>query len=607
MKFPISRYNAFCSQLLVDSKEVEGGVRLTQKNKWSTQKHFIKNIVQGLEDDVHFFVVLKGRQEGITTECSALDLFWMYAFPGTQGTFIAHEEAARDLFRNTLSFYHKGLPRSHRVAITANNRHMMAFANRSRISMLINGAVQPRGGKGRGGRGIGRAYVHATECSSYSDQQSFDSMVASLAQRNPNRLYIFESTAQGYELFHEMWSDAGRAVSRKRFFVGWWLQDLYRCERDSREFAVYGREDPTGQESEWMRAVKALYDFDIEPEQLAWWRWMSAEEITDENMMMQEYPPTEDYAFILSGQNFFPVQRMKEITEQIKGEEDQKYYRFHFGQEFYETTMDESTAKMAELTIYEEPDLTHGFYAIGCDSAFGSSDWADQFCAQVYRCYQDRFEQVAEYCVTDTTTDKFAWVICYLAGLYRNSRINLEFQGGGEAVQAEMNRLRRRAASIPPGPEKAALEDVRGQIRYHLYKRLDSTGGSGTAYHTVTTRSRKEGYLSSFRDMVKTGRAVLHSQKLVDECNIFVRDDDGALQASGRGKDDRVIASGLATLDYRDSQLPVLMNMRGADWASEQARRAQSRVVKGEVTPVDQTIERMVGRYLQAAGMRAKA
>lgn len=604
MKFPLKRYQDFCSQLLIDSKET-GQVRLTPANKWSTQKYFIEQIVRGLEDDIHFFVCLKGRQEGITTECSALDLFWMYMYPGTQGTFIAHEEAARDTFRNMLTMYHQGLPKSHRKPILANNRHFIAWANRSRMSMLINGAIQPRAGKGKGGRGIGRGFVHGTECSSYSDQASFDSMVASLAQRNPNRLYIFESTAQGYELFHEMWEDAGRAVSRKRFFVGWWLQDLYRCERDSREFAVYGREDPSGMESEWMRAVKALYGFDIEPEQLAWWRWMSAEEITDENMMMQEYPPTEDYAFILSGANFFPVPKMKLISERVKTEVDPDYYRFNFGGEFYETTMDETSAKMAELTIWEEPDLQWGFYAIGCDSAFGSSDWADQFCAQVYRCYQDRFEQVAEYCVTDTTTDKFAWVICYLAGLYRNSRINLEFQGGGEAVMAEMQRLKRRASSIPSGPEKAALTDVRGNIRYHVFKRLDSTSGSGTAYHTVTNRSRKEGYLSTFRDMLVSGKAVIHSEKLIAECNIFVRDDDGSLQASGRGKDDRVIATGLAVMEYRDHQMLSLMHMRGLDWGSEVMRREQSKVMRGEVTPVDQTLDRMVGRYLQNAGLRA--
>lgn len=605
MKFPLARYNDFTSQLVIDSKE-SGQVRLTPAQKYGTQKFLVEQIVRGLEDDIHFFVVLKGRQEGITTEMAALDLFWAYQFAGTQGTFIAHEESARDLFRSMITMYHQGLPKSHRKAITANNRHFIAWANRSRMAMLINGAVQPKAGKGRGGRGIGRGFVHGTECSSYSDQESFDSMVASLAQHSPSRLYVFESTARGYDgIFHELWSDARNAIARRRIFIGWWLKEDYSCDRDSKQFAVYGREDPNGSESEWMRAVKSLYDFDIQPEQLAWWRWMLAEEITDENTMYQEYPPTEEYAFILSGANFFPVQKLKEIGDRIKAEEAPRYYRFNFGQEFFETTMDETASKMAELTIYEEPDLTWGFYAIGCDSAYGSSDWADQFVATVYRCYQDRFEQVAEYCVTDITTDKFAWVICYLAGLYRNTIINLEFQGGGEAVMAEMQRLRRRASSIPPGPEKAALTDVRGHIRYHVFRRLDSVSGGGGAYHTVTTRSKKEGYLSMLRDSIVSGRGVIHSMKLVEEMKIFVRSDDGTIEASGRGKDDRVIASGLAIAEYKAHQQVMLMNMRNFDWNSEQGRRAQMKVARGDVTPVDETLNRMVGRYLAQAGMKA--
>lgn len=603
MKFPLARYNQFCSELVIDSKE-RGQIKLVPQNKWSTQKEFIKQIVMGLEEDIHFFVCLKGRQEGVTTECAALDLFWMYQFSGSQGTFIAHEESARDLFRSMLVMYHSGLPKSHRKRMLANNRHFISWANRSRMAMMINGSAKGKSSEGQGGRGIGRGFVHGTECSSYGDQKSFDSMVSSLAQSNPNRLYVFESTARGYELFHEMWTEAGMATSRKRFFVGWWLQDLYRKERDSREFAVYGREDPSPTEREWMRAVRTLYDYTIQPEQLAWWRWMMAEEITDENSMLESYPPTEDHAFIMSGSNFFPIDELKKISDRIRLEPTPSFWRFDYQEEFWQTTMSETSGSRAELTIFEEPDLKWGVYSIGADPAFGSSDWADQFSVQVFRSYQDRFEQVAEYATTDITTDKFAWVLCYLSGLYRNSTINLEFQGGGEAVQAEMNRLRRRASSIPPGPEKAALDDVRGQMRYHLFRRLDSVSGGGGAYHTVTTRSRKEGYMSMFRDLVKKGRCVIHSTDLIEEMKKFVRTDDGGIEASGRGKDDRVIAAGLATLEYRVRQESALMHMQGFDWQSEQLRRNQAKIDKGDMTPVNATIDRMVGQYLTQAGLR---
>ena len=60
----------------------------------STQRYFITRIAEAIENGVHYFVVLKGRQEGITTICAALDLFWHYNHRGMQGTFAAQDCAS---------------------------------------------------------------------------------------------------------------------------------------------------------------------------------------------------------------------------------------------------------------------------------------------------------------------------------------------------------------------------------------------------------------------------------------------------------------------------------------------------------------------------------
>ena len=70
MRFPLERFNDFCSELTIDSKE-RGQLLLTQDNQLTTQKYFSREIARGLDDDIHFFVILKGRQEGITTICAA--------------------------------------------------------------------------------------------------------------------------------------------------------------------------------------------------------------------------------------------------------------------------------------------------------------------------------------------------------------------------------------------------------------------------------------------------------------------------------------------------------------------------------------------------------
>jgi hypothetical protein len=96
------------------------------------------------------------------------------------------------------------------------------------------------------------------------------------------------------------------------------------------------------------------------------------------------------------------------------------------------------------LKVWEMPK-TDAFYVIGADPAYGSSEWKDQFCAQVFRCYADGMEQVAEFCSTDCTTSTFAWVMLHLAGSYNtgindsgqgtpNVMMNLEINGPGMAL-----------------------------------------------------------------------------------------------------------------------------------------------------------------------------
>lgn len=596
MKFPLNKFYEFCGRLLIDSKD-KGQIRLTKQNMLSTQRHFIEQIAKGLEEGIHVFVILKGRQEGITTISCALDLFWHFMYPGMQGTFAAHNEEARDNFRSMLTMYHSGLPKQFRRPIVQNNRYFMSFNNRSVIKMQIGGG-KAKSGKGRGGA---ITFLHATEVSSWEDEESFASMRASCAQHNPDRLQIYESTARGYNLFRDVWLNAKKAVSQRAIFIGWWLNEFYRKEKDSAAYRVYWDGKMTPQEREWVRQVKQYYDYDIQPEQIAWWRWMMAEEVTDENLMMQEYPPTEYHAFIMSGQNFFSMQTIEDIETRIEEEDEPDYFKINFGDEFVDTTSEETTEAMADLTVWEHPDDA-GYYSIGADPAYGSSSWADRFVIQVFRCYADRFEQVAEYCVTDLSTYRYAWVLVYLAGAYKNSMINLEINGPGQQVLTEMDALRTRASRLGSSAtgSNAGLRDVAGGLRYYLYRRLDSPGGAGFVFHWKTTTDTKERMLNGYRDLIYRNQAIIHSQELIEEMKITVRE-DGFLGATGSGKDDRVIAASLSAVQYLNFIRGKLEQME-ITWAKELVRREQLK--NGKQSGQTHALQRNLENYLSQVGIK---
>lgn len=607
MTFPLARFQEFCGRLTIDSRE-RGQIKLTWKNLLSTQKYFIEEVAKGLDEGIHFFVILKGRQEGITTICAALDLFWHYEYEGMQGTFASHNEEARDKFRSMLDMYHKGLDPKYRVSLVNNNRYFLSWKNRSRLSLQIGGGAKSKRSGGKG-RGSGYTFIHATECSSWEDEEALASILASLAQINPLRLQIFESTARGANLFKDIWDDAKDAVTQRAIFIGWWLNEMYAKEKGSNEYRVYWEGSPahTAPEAEWVRDVKALYDYDITPEQIAWWRWMKAEIIHDEDLMMQEYPPTEHHAFILSGKNFFSIPKVEELRSIVEQEPEPSYWRFTFGDVFIQSNghpgikVDASQSRLAHLAVWEEP-TDKGIYSIGADPAYGSATWADRSVVEVYRCYADRFEQVAEFCTPEITTRKFAWVVVYLAGLYRNSMLNLEINGPGEDVLGEINNMRAEASILGSGPVGKALKECVGHMRYFLYKKLDSPFG-GNVYHWKTTSDSKDRMFNSFRNLVDTSECVIHSPKLLDEMDIIVREDDGFLGASGRGKDDCTVASAIAGENYV-RYIRLKLKQMNMTWAKERMEREAIQKTGAPETAQQAGIRRSVGTFLGDIGIK---
>ena len=583
MKFNLKQFYQFCSQLKIETKEQ--GLR-RMDNLLGTQTYVMNEIASGLEEDIHFFVILKGRQLGITTISLALDLYWHFIHNGLQGTLTTDTEENRDMFRSTLSMYMEGLPKEYRIPLVAHNRNQLSLKNRSRLFYQVAGLRA----KGSLGRGKAITFLHGTETSSWGDEEGLASLLASLAQTNPNRLYIFESTARGFNMFHDMYVTAKRALNQRAIFCGWWRNEFYSADPSSNIYKVYWDGKLTGEEKEWTRDIKKLYNFEITSRQLAWWRWMMAEGIKDDALMYQEFPPTEDYAFIMTGTSFFSNARCTDAMKLAK-KIDHDNYRYVMGVNFQDTEVKPSTEKMGTLKVWEEPVDT-AYYVIGADPAYGSSDWADRFCIQVFRCYADGMEQVAEFASPEMNTYQFAWVIAHLAGAYKNSTVNLEVNGPGQAVINEMNNLKRQAVALG-GKVAKDLLDVLGSMQNYIWRRNDTMGGLSNSIGFLTTAATKERMMNYMKDLFERGMLAIYSEETIEEMKTIVRD-GGSIEASGRNKDDRVIATALACVAFSEQVQPRLINMK----YTREVARAQD-----EKTAEQVAVGRSVANYLKAIGV----
>jgi hypothetical protein len=588
------QFSTFCRNLTIDSKE-EGTIPLRLNG---CQRYFVDEVGEGMERGIRQFVILKGRQLGITTVSIALDLFWGFKHPGLQGGILFDTDSNKEKFRDTIDRYIKSLPRQMKAPPKAHNRYQLVFKNRSDYQYMVAGT---RTSNDSLGRAKALNFLHSTECGFYADQDGLDTLSSSLAEKNPMRLYVFESTANGFNAWYDMCMTAKRAIRQKFIFIGWWRKEEYCFDPEDREYQVYWEAAPhySKKEAEWIRKIKQYYDFDISPGQISWYRWHLLEQKKgDEILMKQEYPATEDEAFVVAGSEFFTAERLTNVyLECRKGKYDS--YRYVTGSEFQFTQIHRTNAQNAELKIWEEP-RPEGIYVMGADPAYGSSEWADRFGLSVFRCFADRIIQVAEYCTADIACYQFAWIIAHLGGAYRNVILNLEITGPGGAVSTELMHLQRSAATIPAGTAGTLL-DVMGAIRHYFWMRPDNQlSGSTRSLHTKMDEYTKRAIMNSYKDSFEVGRMELRSTELLNEMRTVVQGgdrggvrDQGSIGAAGRAKDDRVMAAALAHWVWIQGVRTQLTGQR-LTYASAM-RQSQS--------PIAGAMQRGVLNYLKRSGI----
>jgi hypothetical protein len=567
-----------------------GAVSITTKEEgktrvepWLSQRIVIDTICKGLEEDVHEFVILKCRQVACTTVCSVIELLWALSIPGTQGAIVADRTDNLERLRRIFADLLETLPPQWRAAehkLLVNNRNGMAFANRSTIDLLAAGSNPDLGAS----RALN--LLHATECSLWRSLSGVESLRASLARKNPNRLYIFESISNGFNWYYNACQQAKVDRHQRFIFLGFWSNPTYRIEKSDPDFKIYW-DGGTLTEDEIARAkfVKQEYKHTIAPEAIAWWRREA--EFKPEEYMLRHYPWHERECFIASGSGFFPAKRTLEIAETLAEGPPYKGYRYAFEERFLSSHIEQTTNRdEVNLKVWEPPqneaiqerdgngqfisNVSPGKYVIGIDPSGGGGGDADEHAIEVFRCYADRLVQVAEFSSNKPLTYQLAWVLSHLGGAYKDHMANLEVTGVGAAVMPEVRNLRQLAERgiLQADPAKGNILDMIGNVRWFLYKRADTMGGAGSVINWKTNYDNKHQIYSELRDSLMLRRIEIRSTRLVQQMQAIVYDEGriGAGPDTGEG-DDLVSAMVLAHHAWIEWIRPGLV-ARNLTWAS---------------------------------------
>lgn len=583
--FPVERFAAFLKVLKIQSKDYG----LIPLKLLGSQLYVLEEIIAGMKEGITTFVILKNRQAGISTLCLALDLFWAFEHKGLLGIFATHDEGSRDQFRNQIDVFLSTLPKTHRIEYDVNNRLMLVLKNASLFRYLVAGTRTTTNKMGRSG---GCNYAHMTEVAFWGSQEDLKAVGQTLSELYRYRLFIYESTANGFNHYYDMWEIAKASPAQKAIFVGWWRDERNEFDASHPLYPKYmpkGKDTPMTQlERERVRTVKKQYGFIITAGQLAWYRFhLETKCASDQSAMDQEMPWTEEDAFVSTGKSFFTNPVLTDAMRQAKRSLCLPFI-MRLTDRFEDTRLQACAIDRAELKIWQKPSK-FGTYTIGADPIFGTSADQANGVIHVSRCYSDGIEQVAEYAAPTVSTYQFAWVLAFLAGLYKNVTIQLEINGPGVVVLQELGQLRQKLATFSPEQDP----DMRNCLLYmkeYLYRRADSLT-SGVLRQWKSSEEAREQLLHKFRDGLQSKRMIIRSLMCLDEAKSVQITEDGYICAPSGKRDDRVFGGALAYWCW-DEQ--VRNQLAGAGMT-------RAKVMEIERNGSHDPIEGLVNRFLKDA------
>jgi hypothetical protein len=562
----IKLFLEFIKPLRIHSKEVgathEGGTPLLL---WESQKRFLDELATGLEEGVRFFICLKSRQLGVTTVSLVIDVFWCAMFPGTRAALVTDTESNRDANRLIIEGYIESFPKGYfgkAFKIKKANRSFIEFSNGSILYFLVAG-TKKKGVSWAEGKGY--SFAHLTEVSKYGDPDALQSFMESLAQKNPDRLFIVESTANGYNHFRTIWMQGKKDIATMRtLFIGWWASDVNFIDETDKRFLEYGLKPASGEERERIKLVRQQYNYQITQQQLAWIRWKEDSDHSG-GILAQNQPWIEQDAFIQTGFSFFQTRLLNQDIQHIDAvcelagneitEYDYRPYRYELGNDFWAMKLEfldgAYDRNLIELRIWEQPQ-PDGKYVIGCDPAWGRNDHKDRHAISVWRTYADKMVQVAEYATANVEVKHCAWVLAHLAGAYKDCVVNVEIQGPGRALMMEWDHIRdmMKAEAFVKLVEERDWEEALDNARWYIYRRADSQVGTGGAYNFETNWKTKSEIMHQMRGSYVTRELHIRSKPLLNEMCLVIQDgtEIGAPESTSEDcKDDRVFACALAT------------------------------------------------------------
>jgi len=442
-------------------------------------------------------LVLKARQQGISTY-TAGRVFWKtYYAPHTRSVVIAHDSATSDaLFTMSRNYIDRMSDLFKPELVKSNAKEIKFSHNDSGYRLYTAGSPEA-------GRGTTPTILHCSECGFWqNDEKILAGLFQGVSSADGTEI-ILESTANGATgAFYRMWKTAERGENDYvPIFLPWFMTKEYTMEPPE-NFIRTKEEDSLAEQ------------YDLTDGQLFWRRMKIGE--GGEAKFRQEYPSTADEAFVVSGKNVFDVEKLDRL--EIKPAESIRDldHKMHTWEEQRE----------GSLEIWEPPGFEEKFI-IGADVSLGVG--GDYSTAVVMN---SKREVVALYRNNRIDPSRFGEDLFYLGRYYNNALLAVESNTIGISTLQK-------------------LKDMNYVNLYHQTKIGNISNEEGVRLGFRTTSASKPAIIGNLKNWIDSDDIAIWSQKIVAELRDYVADDKGHTNAAIGSHDDTVMALAIAAEVYR--------------------------------------------------------
>jgi len=503
-------YELFANeQIKIRPKDVTQGMIKFYFNEAQSLIH--KKIEQQLKDTGKVrALVLKARQQGISTYCTGR-VYWKTDYmPLSRSVVMAHDSATSEALFSMSKDIHANMQKEFKPEIAKSNAKEIIFVDR-RIDPESGEEIEEKrgyrlytAGSPEAGRGTTPTVAHLSEVAFWGFD---DKILAGLFQGIPNAPgteVILESTANGISgEFYRLWKTAEKGLNEYiPIFIPWFMTTEYRNDLVPESFVLNEDEEK----------YKNLHDLDMP--QMYWRRLKIGE--SGAIKFQQEYPATADEAFVASGVNVFDM----DILNKMEPEAPRKYMRMDYESGFFEEN------NHGELRVYKYPSF-EGKFLIAADVALGVGQ--DSSVAVV----MDSERNIcAVYRDNRIDPTKFGDLLFFLGRYYNNALLAVESNSIGVATLARLSQMKYRNIYFQTDIQKLSDED-----------------GKRPGFRTTSVT--RPAIIGLLKNAIKERDVKIPDSILIQELKEFIISNNGKAEALPGCHDDTVIATAIALEVYR--------------------------------------------------------